>query len=100
MTVAAEFQAIEGGTATLEIQINIPEGYHIYGAKNQTAPTQLAISETGVLEMVELAKIPKGRIHMDKGKRAYWLEGTVTLEQKLQIPKTFHPRLSKVTSNS
>lgn len=89
LTVAAEFLAIDGNTATLEIQINVPEGYHIYGAKNQTAPTQLAISETGALEMVELAKIPKGRIRMDKGKRAYWLEGTVTLQQKLQIPEDF-----------
>lgn len=89
LTVSAKFSETEGKTATLEIQIDVPEGHHIYGARNPTAPTKLAISNSGSLQMAELAKVPKGKIHMADGKRAYWLEGSVTILQTFQIPDGF-----------
>ncbi len=89
LTVSAKFLPPEVETVVLAVQIEIPAGHHIYGSKNAIEPTQFSISESGCLELPELAKAPRGRIRMSSGKRAYWLEDTVTIEQTFSIPADF-----------
>lgn len=88
VTVAAKFADgdFTEGRATLSIQINIPKGYHIYGSRNSIAPTTVSFSETGGLKTAQPTKVPAGRLVMDSGKQAFWLEKKVTLKQDFDVP--------------
>ena len=73
----------------MTIKIHVPDGYHIYGASNSIAPTKITFEETGALDIGELVAIPNGRVVFDAGKQSWWLEGVVTLEQKMSVPADF-----------
>lgn len=70
---------------TLEIRIVVPEGYHIYGAKNPTSPTSIEFVELTGLQASGNLAIPDGRRVVDAGKAAYWLEGELKLVQKFKL---------------
>lgn len=75
-----------GEVATLSVSIHVPDGFHIYGAKNESGPTNLVISDPGGLQANSPASIPAGRMVMSSGKPSYWLENEVTLEQEFAVP--------------
>ena len=85
----ADERVAGGDEVTLTIKIHVPDGYHIYGASNSIAPTKITFEETGALDIGELVAIPNGRVVFDAGKQSWWLEGVVTLEQKMSVPADF-----------
>jgi len=90
--VHAEFspeRAAGGDQVTLTIKVNVPRGYHIYGAESKTQPTALTLIDTGSLDVDGDALIPTGRLVSDKGSPAWWLEGVVTIKQTMVVPDDF-----------
>lgn len=78
-----------GDEVTLTVHVNVPAGYHIYGSRNGVSPTSLQISESDGMVVDSESDIPSGRMVVDNGKPAFWLEGLVTIEQKMTVPEDF-----------
>ena len=90
--VRASFEpatATAGEEVMLTVHVHIPEGFHLYGAKNSISPTQLVVTSDGGLSHDAEAVIPNGRLVVASGKTSWWLENVVTLRQSMIVPEGF-----------
>ena len=90
--VRASFQpqnAAAGDEVILTVYVNVPQGFHIYGSSSDTQPTTLNITEDGGLKSNGAAGVPEGRMVIDSGKPAFWLEDVVKIQQRMTVPAEF-----------
>ncbi len=90
ISVEAEFvpeTAVPGQEVTLNLHVEVPDGYHIYGSKNDIKPTEIEFADSELVASGEPA-IPPGRINYSDGHVAYWIEGEAVLSQQFTVPET------------
>lgn len=74
-----------GGDAELVISLKIPRGFHIYGSRDNTHPTEVEVSEREGIAF-EKASVPNGRRHQkSNGAVNYWLTGKKEIRQKIKV---------------
>jgi len=84
VVVSAPAEVSPGATFDLNLKLSIPDGFHIYGSKDKTMPTELMLDE---LEGIEFStpEIPAGSRHSKAGATNYWLEGKQTVSTKVSV---------------
>ena len=75
----------DDGTATLVLLVNVPEGFHIYGARSRIEPTSVSLKQTDGVQTVGEPGVPGGRLVMDGNKSGYWLTDVVTITQQVKL---------------
>ena len=81
-----------GETVTIELEVAIDEGWHLYGAGETTGqPVSIAWTDTGSLVVSGEAEVPFGEPHMTLETESYWVEGSATLRQNITVPGDAKP---------
>ncbi|MBI5852712.1 MAG: thioredoxin family protein [Planctomycetes bacterium] len=90
VSVAARFateRASPGDEVTLEVTLDVADGYHVYGSKETLSrPVALAVTDTGELRVAGDAEIPAGDEKVVETTTSWELKGKVVLRQKLKVP--------------
>jgi len=74
-----------GDQVTLQVNLVIPEGFHIYGSKNQNNATAFSFDDSVALAVSGDPEIPEGKQIEGKVLPEYWLEGKVALKQTFTV---------------
>lgn len=77
--------ASPGDTVTLVVNVDVPKGCHIYGAKQDESATKLVLDRIPGLTAQGTASIPEGKLHREAGKAGYWIDESITLRQKMVV---------------
>jgi len=74
-----------GEQITLQVNLDVPEGFHIYGSKNRNNATTFSFADSVALAVAGDPVIPDGKRTKGKAGTERWLEGKVSLEQKFTV---------------
>lgn len=78
-----------GDEVLLTVYVQVPEGFHVYGSSNSLTPTTMTLDDAGGLSSRNDAVVPPGKLVVDAGKPAFWLEDVFTVHQTLKVPEDF-----------
>ncbi len=84
LTVETPAILAPGDSAEVKLHVEIPEGFHIYGANDPTFPTSVKLDASDTIK-ASRTKIPQGKIHRKGPTKNFWLEGKQELVQPITI---------------
>ena len=86
-----------GEVATLKVELEVLDGYHIYGSLDTSAlPTTIKITEAGKLKVGD-PNVPGGDMHEMPGQEPnFWLMGKIEIEQQIIVPAGTEPGITTI----
>ena len=97
--VGASFadKARAGEIAKLKVELEVLDGYHIYGSLDTTAlPTSIKINDAAGLKIGK-AEVPGGDMHEVPGTEPnFWLVGKIEIEQEIIVPAGTKPGVTSI----
>lgn len=73
-----------GETVDLVVQVAVPDGWHVYGARDEN-PIRVGTSEDLAAEGKN--RLPDGKLHDTAGLENYWLTGEFEIRQAYRVPE-------------
>lgn len=92
LTVTTSFEpatAAAGDEVTLNIKLQIPEGFHIYGSEHDVSPTTVTITDLDGLAGETEVVVPEGYVVVNDEAAGVWLHNVVSIQAKLKVPDGF-----------
>ena len=92
LTVTTSFEpavAAAGDEVTLNIKVQIPEGYHIYGSEHDVSPTTVTMTNLGGLAGDLAVPVPEGYVVVNDESSGVWLHNVVSIQSKFKVPDGF-----------
>ncbi|MEZ5963723.1 MAG: protein-disulfide reductase DsbD family protein [Planctomycetota bacterium] len=80
-----------GDTVELVVTVTPVDGWHVYGGKEEGAPTTLKLVETHGLVAAGKASVPDGAPHRIGSLTSYWLDQPFEIKQRLTVPPSTPP---------